>query len=94
MQKTLSALAAVTLMATAAQAQMAAPAATSSTKTMHTAAQTATRAKTPMAAKSRKAIVPHSAVSLDCSKQADAKGLHGKAREVFRSKCKHAGPKG
>jgi hypothetical protein len=26
--------------------------------------------------------------SLECSRQADAKGLHGKARKTFRSKCK------
>lgn len=30
---------------------------------------------------------PRSAASLDCSKQADEKGLHGKARRSFRSKC-------
>ena len=29
-----------------------------------------------------------SAKSLECSKQADAKGLHGKERKIFRSKCK------
>ena len=28
------------------------------------------------------------AASLDCSKQADAKGLHGKERHKFRSECK------
>lgn len=28
------------------------------------------------------------AKSLECSKQADAKGLHGKDRKIFRSKCK------
>jgi len=28
-----------------------------------------------------------SAASLECSKQADDKGLHGKARKSFRSKC-------
>jgi hypothetical protein len=27
-------------------------------------------------------------ISKSCSKQADAKGLHGKARKVFRAKCK------
>ena len=27
--------------------------------------------------------------SKDCSAQADAKGLHGKARKHFRSACKH-----
>lgn len=25
-----------------------------------------------------------------CSEQADAKGLHGKARKEFRAKCKHS----
>jgi hypothetical protein len=30
---------------------------------------------------------PRSAASLECSKQADEKGLHGKARRSFRSKC-------
>jgi len=29
-----------------------------------------------------------SAASLECSKQADAKGLHGKERQKFRSECK------
>lgn len=29
------------------------------------------------------------AKSVDCSKQADAKGLHGEARKKFRSACKH-----
>ena len=29
-----------------------------------------------------------SAASLECSKEADAKGLHGKARKRFRSECK------
>jgi hypothetical protein len=31
---------------------------------------------------------PRTAASLECSKQADAKGLHGKARQKFRNKCK------
>ena len=34
---------------------------------------------------------PRTAISLDCSKQADAKGLHGKPREKFRDQCKKAG---
>ncbi len=29
-----------------------------------------------------------STVSMECSKEADAKGLHGKARKEFRSECK------
>ncbi len=27
--------------------------------------------------------------SIECSKQADAKGLHGKERKKFREQCKH-----
>jgi psiF repeat len=33
------------------------------------------------------------AISKACSDQANAKGLHGKARKKFRSKCKHQGGK-
>ena len=29
------------------------------------------------------------AASIECSKQADAKGLHGKERKKFREHCKH-----
>lgn len=32
---------------------------------------------------------PHSPESIECSKQADAKGLHGKERKKFRAHCKH-----
>jgi hypothetical protein len=32
---------------------------------------------------------PRTAESLECSKQADAKGLHGKERKTFRAHCKH-----
>lgn len=31
---------------------------------------------------------PRTAASLQCSKEADAKGLHGKARKTFRHQCK------
>jgi hypothetical protein len=34
-----------------------------------------------------KAPATRSPASLECSKQADAKGLKGKARKKFRSKC-------
>jgi hypothetical protein len=37
-----------------------------------------------------KAEKPRTAASLDCSKQADAKSLHGTARRKFRSECKKA----
>ena len=33
-------------------------------------------------------VKPRTAISLDCSKQADAKGLHGKPRDKFRNDCK------
>jgi hypothetical protein len=32
----------------------------------------------------------HSPESIECSKEADAKGLHGKERKKFRSECKKA----
>lgn len=35
-----------------------------------------------------KGAKPRTAISIDCSKQADAKGLHGKEREKFRAACK------
>src|ERR1700760_1960144 len=35
-----------------------------------------------------KSSKPHSAASIECSKEADAKGLHGKERKKFRSECK------
>jgi hypothetical protein len=42
-------------------------------------AATATKAKTP---------TEHTPESIECSKQADAKGLHGSERRKFRAKCK------
>jgi hypothetical protein len=39
------------------------------------------------AAKTEKTEKARSAESLDCSKQADEKGLHGKERKKFRSEC-------
>jgi hypothetical protein len=38
-------------------------------------------------------VKPRTAASIECSKQADAKGLHGKARHSFRNKCKREGAK-
>lgn len=35
----------------------------------------------------KKTSKARSAESVECSKQADAKGLHGKARKKFRSDC-------
>ncbi len=53
-------------------------------------AQTPAPAAAPAApaAKMEKKPVVHTAASLECSKEADAKGLHGKERKKFRSDCK------
>lgn len=53
-------------------------------------AQSATPAPTAPAAKTApaKAKPERTAASLECSTQADAKGLHGKERKKFRSECK------
>ena len=56
-----------------------APAAKTDTKT--DAKKSDTMAPTDKMAK------PHSAESVECSKEADAKGLHGKERKKFRSEC-------
>ena len=37
--------------------------------------------------KEKAPATPRSAASIECSRQADAKGLHGKVRKKFRSKC-------
>jgi invasion protein IalB len=46
--------------------------------------------KSDSAAPTAKTSKPHSAESIECSKEADAKGLHGKERKKFRSECKKA----
>ena len=38
----------------------------------------------------KKAEKPRTAASLECSKEADAKGVHGKERKKFMSDCKKA----
>ena len=48
------------------------------------------QATAPAAKTDTKAPVVHTAASLECSKEADAKGLHGKERKKFRSDCKKA----
>jgi phosphate-selective porin len=72
---TATAVASLLLMG-AASAQTTAPAKTEATKT---------EAKAPAEKKAEK---PRTAASLECSKEADAKGLHGKERRKFRSECK------
>ena len=44
----------------------------------------------PAPAAEKKAEKPRTAASLECSKEADAKGLKGKERKKFRSECKRA----
>lgn len=73
-----AAVASVLLMG-AASAQTAAPAPSPTTK-MAPAEK--------MAPADKKAEKPRTAASLECSKQADAKGLHGTERRKFRSECK------
>ena len=72
---TATAVASLLLMG-AASAQTTAPAKTEATKT---------EAKAPAEKKAEK---PRTTASLECSKEADAKGLHGKERRKFRSECK------
>jgi len=68
----------------AASAQTTAPAKTDATKT-----EAKTDAKTDAKAPAeKKAEKPRTSASLECSKEADAKGLHGKERRKFRSECK------
>jgi invasion protein IalB len=38
----------------------------------------------------KKAEKPRTAASLECSKEADTKGVHGKERKKFMSECKKA----
>ena len=43
-----------------------------------------------MAPAEKKAAKPRTAASLECSKEADTKGLHGKERKKSMSECKKA----
>jgi psiF repeat-containing protein len=51
-------------------------------------APAATPAPAAKMAPAEKAPVVHTAASIECSKEADAKGLKGKERKKFRSECK------
>jgi hypothetical protein len=42
------------------------------------------------ASSEKKAAKPRTAASLECSKEADAKGVHGKERKKFMAECKKA----
>jgi psiF repeat len=43
-----------------------------------------------MAPAEKKAEKPRTAASMECSKEADTKGVHGKDRKKFMSECKKA----
>ena len=80
---TATAVASLLLMGVAS-AQTTAPAKTEATKS---------EAKAPAENKApaeKKAEKPRTAASLECSKEAEAKGLHGKERRKFRRECKKA----
>jgi len=55
-----------------------------------TMAPTAKSESPAPAATDKKTSKPRTAASIECSKEADAKGLHGKERKKFRSDCKKA----
>jgi hypothetical protein len=81
--KTLSALVASALLFTsgvASAADYSAPAATT----------TAKPADTQKSALSTKTAAARTPGSIACSKEADARGLHGKERKTFRASCKLA----
>ena len=46
--------------------------------------------KPPAPPAEKKAEKPRTAASLECSKEADTKGVHGKERKKFMSECKKA----
>jgi hypothetical protein len=50
----------------------------------------AAKAAPTMAPAAKKTEKPRTAASLQCSKDADAKGIHGKERKKFMSECKKA----
>jgi hypothetical protein len=61
------------------------------TTTPATPAPAAKTAPAPKAAPAeKKAEKPRSAASMQCSKDADAKGVHGKERKKFMSECTKA----
>ena len=72
----LSVLSASTVLATAATTAPASGSAAAGTMTPKPMASTTATAKS------------RTAISIECSKQADAKGLHAKERKLFRAKCR------
>jgi hypothetical protein len=56
-------------------------------KALLTASAALALISTAVLAQPKPSAKPRSAESFECSKQADAKGLQGKVRKKFRSKC-------
>lgn len=79
----ITAIAGAALMATSAMAQT--PPAQAAAKPAAAATHAATHA-----ARTTRAPVVRTAKSLDCSKQADSKNLHGAPRRSFMASCKKA----
>lgn len=71
------------MLAGSAFAQTATPATPATPSAKTAPAQTA-----PAKTAAPKEKTERTAASLECSKQADAEGLHGKERKKFRSECK------
>ena len=93
-----SALAVAALVAGAASAQAPAPMAkpapaAHAASAMTTPTKTAPHATTVSKTTVKGGPVTRTAASLECSKQADAQNLHGKARKKMMSTCKSAAKK-
>lgn len=87
MRAFLTALAAAALVAGAASAKPKPASPTATPATPAAAAATSSSPASPATPTVKAAAKPRTAISLDCSKQADAKGLHGKERKAFRRGC-------
>ena len=61
---------------------------------MTTPTKTAPAAMTTSKTTVKGPAMPRTAASLECSKQADAQNIHGKARKKMMSSCKSAAKKG
>lgn len=85
MHKLVAAAALATLFAVSGAIAQTPPASSPSKGTSDAGTTAKTQAKTK--SKSTAAKKPRSAASIECSRQADAKGLKGKPRQKFRRSC-------
>ncbi len=85
MRVLISVLTAALLLGGAVQAKPKAAASNAMAPSTPAAASSTSPVSAASAAKA--APKPRTAISLDCSKKADAKGLHGKDRKSFRRGC-------